>query len=256
MKKIIFITLCLFLASTVAWADWDYDPKDPYNKWIQLPDPIGWDVNATSPAVVADDWLCTERSPIAHIHLWGSWLGDQRAPIRNIHVSIHADIPVGPDIPYSRPGDLLWQRDFGPQQFKVRPYGQGEQGWIWEPNEYQYPDHFEFHQINITGIRDPFIQKGSPDRPMIYWLDISVTLDPDFPNALWGWKTSKDHWNDDAVWARVPDTGGPLEWQELRDPTGESLDMAFVLATPIPGAVWLLGTGLIALIGIRRKSRS
>ena len=31
------------------------------------------------------------------------------------------------------------------------------------------------------------------------------------------------------------------------------LDDVSVLAVPIPGAIWLLGSGLIGLIGIRRK---
>jgi hypothetical protein len=62
------------------------------------------------------------------------------------------------------------------------------------------------------------------------------------PDTLWGWKTSLDHWNDDAVWS-VPGT----IWQELRDPaTGESLDLAFVI-TPEPATLSALLLGILAL---------
>jgi hypothetical protein len=32
-----------------------------------------------------------------------------------------------------------------------------------------------------------------------------------------------------------------------------TLDTPFTAPVPIPGAVWLLGSGLLALIGIRRR---
>ena len=38
----------------------------------------------------------------------------------------------------------------------------------------------------------------------------------------------------------------------LPDYADDQLDIPFA---PIPGAVWLLGSGLLGLIGIRRRSR-
>lgn len=71
----------------------------------------------------------------------------------------------------------------------------------------------------------------------IYWLDVQALPggDPGVSNALWGWKTSADHWNDDSVWigevlvntVNGEPSVGP--WFELIDPTfGFSLDQAFV----------------------------
>src|SRR3990172_9328291 len=76
----------------------------------QLPDltSTGMDVNATFPKVLADDFLCTSTGPITDIHIWGSWLNDNRPPVANFRLSIHADIPAGPNNPYSRPGEQLW----------------------------------------------------------------------------------------------------------------------------------------------------
>jgi hypothetical protein len=64
----------------------------------------------------------------------------------------------------------------------------------------------------------------------IYWLDIQAT--PLAEPARFGWKTSIDHWNDDAVWAMGAEGGDPLTWNELRYPPGhpmfpESIDLAF-----------------------------
>jgi hypothetical protein len=44
-------------------------------KFIQEPDTnrTGIDVMATNPNVLADDFLCTRRSLITHITVWGSW---------------------------------------------------------------------------------------------------------------------------------------------------------------------------------------
>lgn len=240
------------IAASVATADWF--PGDPYKMHFpQLPDPLGWDVNATSPKVLADDWECIASGPVTDIHFWGSWFDENPGAITNIHVSIHTNVPTSADVQFSHPGDLLWARDFDPTQFTVfDPYGQGDQGWF-DPNTGEYIEHNHalFHEINITEIRDPFFQEVGG----IYWLDVSVTVAEvaGAPQPLWGWKTSLDHFMDDAVWSDIPtpmrSTDGAL-WSELFDPAGTSLDLAFVI-TPSPGTLTLLGIGGL-LVALRR----
>ena len=77
-----------------------------------------------------------------------------------------------------------------------------------------------------------FIQEGTPGAPVIYWLDVQA-----YPAAGWfGWKTSTDHWNDDAAWTwgEEPLPPGYLDWYELLYPPThpffpESIDLAFAI---------------------------
>lgn len=245
VKRLILTTcLCVLFAAGTALADWNVG--DPYKMHHpQLPDPFGWDVYATYPKILADDWHCIETGPVEDIHLWGSWREDLEGTITSIYVSIHDNIPAGPGgADYSQPGKLLWERVFGPDEFTVRDYGTGDQGWF-NPNtgEYIMPDHKMFHQINIEYIRDPFIQKECN----IYWLDITVTATGPVAEPIWGWKTSREHFMDDAVFTdiEIPD------WRPLFDPTGETLDLAFVI-TPEPTTIALLGLGSLVFLRKRR----
>lgn len=248
--RIVLVSIALlgWLAAPVH-ADWD--PGDPYKMHFpQLPDPFGLDVNMTAPRVLADDWLCTATGPVSDIHFWFSVERDDPQVLAallaagSVHASVHADIPVGPTNPYSQPGALLWERDFFPGEFTFRPYGTGEQGWF-DPamGNVRRPDHFQFYQMNITNIFDPFIQTMDT----IYWLDLSITLPPGLTNRI-GWKTTLNPFQDDAVWAI--DRGAP--WEELIDPTtGQSLDLAFVVV-PEPASLGLLLLGGVMLL--RRRA--
>lgn len=128
MKKIICLLIIMSFAG-FAMADWD--PVDGHKMhYPQLPDPTGWDVNATNPNVLADDWRCIETGWIWDIHIWGSWKNDIVGDIALFHLSVHADITAGTGgIPYSRPGATLWEHDFLQGEFTIRDYGTGTQGW-------------------------------------------------------------------------------------------------------------------------------
>lgn len=253
------------LLSFPAYADWNVG--DPHKMHFpQLPDPFGLDVNFSEPAIVADDWTCSETGPVTDIHFWFSakddWFNiDQplSSQIANIHVSIHDDIPAEPNVPgsFSRPADPpRWTWDYAPDDpsISIRSWpdsGTFSQGWF-DPatGEYLPTNHQKIYQVNITGITQPFFQEEGN----VYWLDVSMAS-----ILPLGWKTADTftypppytgmHYLDDAVWnAGFP--GGPAEWLPLKRPPlfEESIDMAFVI-TPEPASLLMLA----ALALVRRR---
>ena len=198
------------------------DSKMHFPQW---PDPSGWDVNCTEPNIIADDWTCIESGPVTDIHFWVSWFtGDGTSGlIDSIHISIHANIPAG-TLPYSKPGNLLWQMNFKQGEFGYEEFWDyGLQGWYDPhsvPQQVIPDDHDYFDLINITNIPDPFNQQEGT----IYWLDVKIFMDPDNSSYKLGWKTSQHHWEDIAVYFNGSD------WIPLYDPiTQEPFDMAFVI---------------------------
>ena len=261
---------------TPAQADWN--PGDPYKMhYPQLPDmsPTGLDVLATyggfwfDPAqggyqvlgnkILADDFLCTESGPITDIHIWGSWLYNAPDPNGYFHLSIHSDIPdpdgTGPL--YSMPGNVLWSKDLSLWQERV--YGTANEQF-YDPNTGRIlgPDNVVF-QYNF--LIDP-IEAYQQQAGTIYWLDVQFV--PNTPTItttnLFGWKTSLNHFNDDAVFGDNLDPGGdPLltGWMELVYPPGhplqgQSMDMAFVITTPEPSPALLAGLAGGLLLILRR----
>lgn len=250
-RLLIAAVLCMGGAAMADWAPGDVDKMH----YPQLPDPGGWDIAfddyADQQRPLADDWRCTETGPVSAIHLWVSWRGDQVGQISALNVSIHGNIAQGPD-GFSIPGEKLWQKLlYGLTHFNVVDYGLGDQGW-YDPftGEYVPFDHQVIQQVNIDNIPEPFVQEEGE----IYWLVVKAWFTK--VGTIWpGWKTSRDHWNDDAVQA-VEWQSGPINaytWEELRDPiTDESLDLAFVIA-PEPASVALLALGALALVRRRRR---
>lgn len=215
--------------------------------WPQMPDPNGWDVHACwheqmgVQKVLADDFLCTRSGPITNITFWGSWFNDQydtQDPwqgITKIHLSMHDDIPdpdgEGPE--YSKPQlpplrvlDIDLNALPPGWNVVVTPEQPSWQGW-YDPNlnEFIPNNHTNYFRYDITIPADEAFAQTSNT---IYWLDVSVeTADPAFK---WGWKTTTDHWNDDAVWADMPVTN-LSQWKELYEPPQfeQSLDLAFII---------------------------
>jgi hypothetical protein len=229
--------LVLFALSLPALADWDQSMPA---KWVQMPDetPMGIDVNATYGYILADDFECVQTGPIGQIHIWGSWLNDglpSGSPdsVRFI-LSFHADIPDSESpAGFSMPGDVVWWRVFAPGEFTSRVWLDGTaEGWMDPPDIYVYPADYTIWQYNFFVPEDEqFWQQGTPDRPVVYWLDVQAV--PFSSDCFFGWKTAIEHWNDDAVWGHGTEPfQGP--WSELRYPPDHeyfprSIDLAFVI---------------------------
>jgi hypothetical protein len=214
-------------------------------KWRQEPDlePTGLDVAATCPGmfgeciVTADDFLCEQTGAIYEIVVYGSWLWEEYPAgdpgLVSFKLSLHSDVPAGIDQPWSHPGELLWLHEFHPGQFMYEPYAMDIQEGYYDPFGQWYEPYTDFICWKYTfPIQDPdsqFIQQGTETEPVIYWLDVQAMPEAE---SWFGWKTSIDHWNDDAVWSPGFEPVDPMMWMELRyippHPwTGESIDLAF-----------------------------
>jgi len=261
-KIIVLMTGCavaLGMLSASAYGDW-VEADGHKMHYPQLPDPNGWDVEFVSWSnKIGDDWLCTRTGPVTDIHIWLSWQEDNAqggglpGVIDTVGVEIYSNVQADQLLPYSRPGELLWERLFSAQQFSRQPYGTGDQGWyspqlgMQQGIAWNRPDHFFFEQLNIVEIDDPFIQTEGT----IYWLVMWVAWDAPVQNPA-GWKTTSTQFEDDAVWYDWSEPDPLLRWHELIDPiTFASLDLAFVI-TPEPATVVLMALGGLMLIRKRR----
>jgi hypothetical protein len=200
----------------------DWEKGDDYKMHFpQLPDPYGWDVYATAlvegfpDVVLADDFRCTETGYIKDIHFWGSWRKDIVGTIDYFVIGISEDIPAKESpTGYSMPGETLkeWTIREWKESKPIDPPGM--QGWyephsgVWNEN-----DHENYYQYNIFLNEDQWFKQTEGE---IYWLFISaiVKQTPGIVQPLWGWKSSNDHWNDDACEAYWYE----LRWVDLWEP--------------------------------------
>jgi hypothetical protein len=211
----ILVSMLLIGATGIAVADWE--PGDGHKMHFpQLPDPNGWDVDFHD-WWLGDDWKCSETGPITDIHFWYSWARDEVQDIPWISISIYSDDPGPPSKPYEE----LWSRQFLEGEFIIAGPWTGDQGWYHNPDQWWENDHQQYYQINIVDISNPFEQEEG----VIYWLVIQMPY-YSYPYPAIGWKTSEDHWNDNAV---VGAPGG--DWYPLWDPltSGVPMDFAFVI---------------------------
>ncbi len=276
---------------------WSWSPGDEHKMhYPQLPDEAGWDVNATAPIVLADDWRCSETGWVKDIHWWGSWLHGYTGVVDSFVLSVHKDIPANtpgnygscanygdcnldgvnlavgdlvylvryisnttpprpfyvcfdfngdciidsmdavvfqnyftyglsafdpyggypiptccPGLPYSRPGETLWEAyidDYLATPIDPPTY----EGWYDPPTDsILTDDHIAYFQYDVCLPENLWFWQ---DKDSIYWLNISAIVDTVDDTAKWGWKSSWQHWNDDAAWA----WWGNLDWQEMYEP--------------------------------------
>lgn len=279
-KKCLMILAVLgMLLFPIAAAVADWDPSMP-TKWVQMPDesPNGMDVNATWQSdatgagvwpfvkVLADDFPCEKAGPITDIHVWGSWLFDDVDPNAVFKLSIHDDVPAGVDAEYSHPVlEPRWEKYFEPGSYVDMPWSTGPEQF-YDPNQDEIigMDNQMWLYNFLIPESEAFFQEGGGK---IYWLDVQVMTNN---NSVFGWKTTTEPWNDDAVFADTECFGGPpvgpapppVFWQDMHYPIGhpyegQSIDLAFAITTiPEPGTLVLLitaGMGLLLFAWRRRK---
>ena len=209
-RSCLCVLVLILLLPLSAYADWVVTDGHKMH-FPQLPDELGWDVNATQPVVLADDWQCSETGWVKDVHFWGSWKNGIEGQIQAFVLSIHSDIPAEQSpTGYSMPGATLWEYEV--TNFVAVPIDPPTmEGWFDPMTGLAIPDdHGNYFQYNVFLPRDQwFLQQAGT----IYWLNISaIVVGPQ--DVQWGWKSTLDHWNDDAVWA----TWGNLNWQELYEP--------------------------------------
>jgi hypothetical protein len=240
------LTVLMLLLVSVSQAHWD--PTDPA-KWVQFPDleQTGIDVNASYWWTLADDFECTQTGEVTSVHIWGSWLNDYMPDMDptlvDFILSFHADIPADQSpTGYSMPGDVIWYGTFTSGTYTVQPWAENiREGWMEPPDDYIFPADTVCWQYNFDIPDGSFFQEGMPDNPVVYWLNVKAI--PYDGNAFFGWKSSVDHWNDDAVFVQAdePYVG---DWFELRYPPGhpwqnQSVDLAFVIVgEPVDDIDW------------------
>ncbi len=212
-------------------------------KWIQKPDlgTTGVDVEfAPASFTLADDFRCTASGPITDFHLWTSFRDDILPPLGltslTFTISIYTDVPAGPNNPYSHPGYMLWSKTFTPGTYNAGlcTHVAAGEWWHTPPAFWRFPGDFRVYQYDFAVTEtEAFRQREGT----IYWLVVKHQR----TTGYWlGWKTSLQHWNDDACW--LDESTGAPTWRELRYGDNhpmmpDSMDLAFAITgveEPVP----------------------
>jgi hypothetical protein len=183
---------------------------------------------------VADDWRCLKRTPVTAVVWWGSYIGygyeaGSTGPFMPLPVSPDRfELTMWTDVPdpnlnnpntFSHPGHMIWLFDANEYDEVLVGYDKYPKG---EPNEpvFRYsvrlPEEDWFHQ---------------PDYNEVFWLSVQAIYNQNTANYTWGWTNHQHVFNDDAVSGRYDDTNEVWLWEELKDQTGASEDMSFMLFT-------------------------
>jgi hypothetical protein len=204
---------------------------------------------------------------------------------------IYKNVPPGvdPDVPYSRPGEPIW--DWYGRPTRMRPYAVASEQFF-DPNRNEIVGNdTRVWQCNFK-FDETVTEVARQVEGETYWLGVHYSFDLDSdgdvdlndfsqlastpPESAFGWKTADtnlyppeyvgSHYMDDAVWTDVstwlsnphvvpqdPFGFAGTIWNELIHPhTLESLDLAFVI-TPEPASLALMGLGGLMLLRRRRQ---
>jgi hypothetical protein len=186
---------------------------------------------------VADDWKCERRTPVTAAVWWGSYIGYRYEacqcqattppPTKPDYflLSIWTDVPVGPNDKFSHPGTKVWE-------YKAFDYDEVLVGYDKHPEASPPGQPGGFEPVFRYSVKLPqtswFRQK---DVERVFWLSVVAVYRGPLPVIYpWGWTNHKHVFNDDAA-AWEQDLTGMWKWVPLKDKTGVTEDMSFVLFT-------------------------
>jgi hypothetical protein len=142
--------------------------------------PLGAPFDVYAGTFMADDFAVKSALPITHVRFWGSYLQNARLQgIDRFFVIFESDIPAGPNIPFSRPGEALLTQivTLGPLvsnsgTFTEKLIHPG--GAPLNENLYEY----------TAELATPFL----PTPNTVYWLKVAaITETGPAPIPSWGW---------------------------------------------------------------------
>lgn len=240
MRKKIVITLACILMMVMGMvmtptsvAHWI--PSDGHKMhWPQTTDLSGDDMAVDMPLIQlrGDDFLCTQTGYINDVHIWGAFQNDN---LPNMGAGgLWFDLYIYSNIPryhppyyksWSMPGDLLWYKRATNLNYTVLSYTMMDpMDWLYPipstitPDTHNFVYEYNFHFDNS----EAFLQEEGT----IYWLVIRQYFTAS-PDEHFGWMAAeKDlQWNDNAVMY----TTAPWNWEPMESPSGDPLDLAFVI---------------------------
>ena len=112
---------------------------------------------------------------------------------------LYKDVPAQvPENPFSHPGALVWSREFPAGSYAAGRISAGTSEWWHDPlqNTWVFPGDSQVYQYDFAVPEaEAYIQATGT----VYWLGLKYNeLQPG--GFQLGWKTSTNHWNDDACW--------------------------------------------------------
>jgi hypothetical protein len=182
--------------------------------------------------MVLDDWQCQGDNPVTGVVWWGSYIGYGYTPCSANSMTAPAKpdaflLSIWSDVPdpnpsdsgtFSHPGQQLWEHEATDVHEVMVGYDKYPHDEPHEPvfrYSFSIPEDQWFQQYTAEGI---------------YWFGVvAVYEDADAVVYPWGWTNHMHVFNDDAVEGELEDSA--WQWQPLKDQTGASADMSFILFT-------------------------
>jgi hypothetical protein len=209
-------------------------------------------------AVMADDWICPDGSPIYGIRWWGSYWtpsapkaftiysdnlkGAPAGGIDMFVVYVFPNVPGGGSIPFDHPDTT---NTLGEWRFNAALANENPAFTVTKPTNPTVTEDVYSYYVDLTQVMGtgPFLQQQGQK----YWL--LIYADHDDVNKQWGWHESDVHRGDYAL--QAVEGKEELGWYM---PCGGH-DMAFELILPEPGSICALAAGVIGLVGFAGRSR-